>query len=131
MKKQKTLYWIFTVLFAGFMIWSGIPGIKPDPESVAFMHDYLGYPIYFIRMLSIAKVIGGVVLLIPGLRLIKEWVYAGLFFDLGGAIISVIAAAGKPDVAVVFILLPVLLGILSYIFWKKTINQGALSARLA
>jgi hypothetical protein len=120
MKKTKTLYWIFTILFAGFMIYSGYGGVKPTVEAVQFMHDYLGYPIYFIQFISVAKIIGGIALLIPGLPAkIKEWAYAGLFFDLAGAIFSLIAVMGKLDVSILFILLPVLLGIFSYVYWKK------------
>ncbi|HTE28047.1 DoxX family protein [Flavitalea sp.] len=119
MKRSKLLYWIFTILFAGFMIWSGIPGIEPSKQSVDFLNGYLGYPIYFIQFISLAKVVGGITILIPGFAKAKEWAYAGLFFDLTGAIYSIIAVAKKVDPGVAFILLPILLGVLSYVFWKK------------
>ena len=118
-KTTNILYWVFTVLFAAFMIWSAIPGISPKEESIKFMHDYLGYPVYFISFISIAKLLGAVTILIPGLNKIKEWAYAGLFFDLTGAIFSVVAAAKKFEVGTLFILLPIILGVLSYIFWNK------------
>ncbi len=118
-KTTNILYWIFTILFAGFMIWSSIPSIKPNAQSIQFMHDFLGYPIYFIQFISIAKLLGAVALLIPGLIKIKEWAYAGLFFDLTGAIFSVTAASNKLEMSTLFILLPIALGILSYVFWNK------------
>lgn len=124
MKTTTILYWVFTVLFAGFMIWSATPGINPEGQTLQFLHDYLGYPVYFIKFISIAKVIGGVVLLIPGLNKIKEWAYAGMFFDLGGAIFSIISVAGKFDPSILFICVPVILGILSYYFWNKTKSAG-------
>lgn len=120
MKKTTILYWVFTILFAGFMIWSSIPSVKPSEQSLQFLRDYLGYPVYFIQFISIAKIAGAVVLLIPGLYKIKEWAYAGLFFDLAGAIFSVVSVAGKFDPGMIFILLPIVLGILSYYFWHKT-----------
>ncbi|MBX2925850.1 MAG: DoxX family protein [Chitinophagaceae bacterium] len=119
MKTNAILYWIFTILFAGFMIWSGIPGVQPSEDSVKFMHDYLGYPVYFIRFISIAKIIGGVALLIPWLNKIKEWAYAGMFFDLGGAVFSLVSISGKFEPGTFVIFLPVILGILSYYFWNK------------
>ena len=119
MKRTKILYWVFTVLFAAFMIWSGIPGIEPSKQSVEFLNGYLGYPVYFIQFISVAKVIGAIVILIPGLVKIKEWAYAGLFFDLAGAVYSVISVAQKVDPGVFFIFLPILLGVFSYIFWQK------------
>jgi len=122
-KNSNILYWTFTILFAGFMIWSSIPGIKPETKSIQFLHDFLGYPIYFIQFISVAKLAGAVVILIPGLYKIKEWAYAGLFFDLAGAIYSVIAASGKLEPGTLFILLPLALGILSYIFWNRKRNS--------
>jgi len=120
-KKQtiNLLYWVFTVLFAGFMIWSSVPGIDPKGEVLDFLHGYLGYPVYFIHFISMAKIIGSVVILIPGLNKIKEWAYAGLFFDLVGAVFSVYMVQKKFDAGMLFILLPILLGAFSYYFWNK------------
>jgi uncharacterized membrane protein HdeD (DUF308 family) len=118
-KTVNILYWVFTVLFAGMMILSAIGGISPNAETLKFMHDMLGYPAYFVTFISVAKIAGAVAILIPGLNKIKEWAYAGLFFDLAGALVSVTAASNKFDPSSLFILLPVVLGILSYIFWNK------------
>lgn len=124
MKTTTILYWVFTVLFAGFMVWSAIPSVNPKGETLQFMHDYLGYPIYFVKFISIAKIAGSIVLLIPGLNKIKEWAYAGLFFDLVGAIFSVMSVVGKFDPAMLFICIPIVLGILSYYFWNKMKAAG-------
>lgn len=119
MKKIKILYWILTLFFAGFMIWSSVPGINPKGQTLQFLHDALGYPVYFIRFISVAKIAGALVLLIPGLRTIKEWAYAGLFFDLAGAVYSVYMLQQSFDPGMLFILLPVVLGAGSYYCWKK------------
>ena len=66
-----------------------------------------------------AKIIGSVVILIPGLNKIKEWAYAGLFFDLAGALFSIYMVQKKFDAGTLFILVPVLLGAASYYFWNK------------
>ena len=63
--------------------------------------------------------IGAIVILIPGLKTIKEWAYAGLFFDLIAVVDSNIALAGKIDPMMAFMLIWFVPGILSYIFWKK------------
>jgi hypothetical protein len=89
--KQKTvklLYWATTLLFAGFMVWSSVPGVSPKGQTLQVLHDYLGYPVYFIHFISMAKIIGSVAILVPGLNKIKEWAYAGLL-DLAGAIFPV------------------------------------------
>jgi hypothetical protein len=125
MKRTKIIYWVFTILFAAFMIWSGIPGIEPTKQSLDFMNGYLGYPVYFIQFISVAKVVGSITILIPGLVKAKEWAYAGLFFDLIGAIYSIISVAKTVDPGMLFILLPIILGIISYVFWKKQLPKTA------
>ncbi|MDX1954578.1 MAG: DoxX family protein [Chitinophagaceae bacterium] len=116
----KTLYWVFTVIFAGLMIFSSVGGIEPNQQAVDIFHTYLGYPIYFIQFISIAKIIGSIAILIPGLKTIKEWAYAGLFFDLAGAIYSGVAVAGMFDPMMLTMLGWVVPGVLSYYFWEKS-----------
>ena len=118
-KTITTLYWVFTILFAGLMIFSSIGGIGPTAEVKQMLHDGMGYPIYFIQFISIAKIIGAVTILIPGLKKIKEWAYAGLFFDLAGAIYSIIAISPSFDPKMLGMLIWIVMGILSYYFWNK------------
>ncbi len=95
MKKTNILYWIFTALFAGLMIFSAIPDIMVTPQAVDIMSTQLGYPSYFIRFIGVAKLLGAIAILIPGYRIIKEWAYAGLVFDLIGATYSSIAVGPR------------------------------------
>ena len=50
--------------------------------------SHLGYPAYFAVLLGVWKVLGGLAILAPRLPRLKEWAYAGMFFDLSGAAIS-------------------------------------------
>jgi len=81
MKKMKTFFWIITGLLSAFMLFSAIPDILVVPEAIKFMNG-LGYPTYIIPFLGVAKLLGVIAILIPGSTRIKEWAYAGLFFDL-------------------------------------------------
>src|SRR5690349_18643608 len=93
MKKINIIYWTTTGLFAAFMLSSAIPNIMSTQEwEVIF--DQLGYPLYMLPFLGVAKLLGVIGLLIPGFNRIKEWAYAGLFFDLVGATYSALAAFG-------------------------------------
>ena len=116
-------YWISTFIFAALMIFSSVGGIQPSQQAIQFMHDGLGYPVYFIQFISIAKLIGAIVILIPGLNRIKEWAYAGLFFDLAGAIYSGIAASGKFDPMMLTMAIWILPGVVSYYFWHKKMHE--------
>lgn len=124
MKKINIIYWIATIVFAGLMIFSAIGDVVLQPDAVAFMAK-LGYPVYFVRFIGIAKVLGSIALLIPGFPRIKEWAYAGLAFDLFGAIYSNVAVAGF-DPMMTFMLLWILPGVVSYIWFHK--RQKALAA---
>ena len=117
MKKTKTLYWIITGLFSAFMLFSAIPDILVVPDAITFMNG-LGYPTYIIPFLGVAKLLGIIAILIPGFPGIKEWAYAGLFFDLTGATYSQIAHDGlQPQIS--FMLLPISFLFLSYYFYHK------------
>jgi hypothetical protein len=123
-KTLNLLYWIFTILFAALMIFSAVGGVQPGADAIKIFHDFLGYPIYFIQFLSIAKLLGAVAILIPNLNSrVREWAYAGLFFDLAGAVYSGIAAAGKFDPMMLTLLIWIIPGILSYRFWHKKLGH--------
>ena len=116
MKKTNIIYWILTGLFAILMLGSAIPDIFSSPVAVKGMHEELGYPLFFIPFIGVAKFFGVVAILVPGFSRIREWAYAGLIFDLIGATYS-IASVGKPDW--MFMVLPLTLAFGSYYFYHK------------
>jgi DoxX-like family len=118
-KTINILYWVFTIVFAALMIFSSYGSILVNDDAKTLIHDQLGFPVYFIPFTGWAKVIGSIIILIPGLQTIKEWAYAGLFFDLIALIYSSIALAGKIDPMMGFMLIWIVPGILSYYYWKK------------
>ena len=122
-KATATVYWICTIIFAALMVFSAAGGIKPSEQAIQIIHDGLGYPVYFIQFISIAKLLGVIAILIPGLNRIKEWAYAGLFFDLAGAGYSGVAGSGKFDPLILTMLIWIVPGILSYYFWHKKIRE--------
>lgn len=123
MKKTNILYWTFTGLFAAFMLMSGIQNLMVTPEWVDLMKS-IGYPEYLIRFLGVAKCLGVVALLVPGYARIKEWAYAGFFFDITGATYSVIMTEGGFKLPHTFMLvLLVILG-LSYFFHHRRLRQA-------
>jgi uncharacterized membrane protein YphA (DoxX/SURF4 family) len=118
-KTINILYWVFTILFAALMIFSSYGSILVNEDAKKLIHEQLGYPVYFIPFTGWAKLIGSIVILIPGLKRIKEWAYAGLFFDLLAVVYSSVSVAGTADPMLAFMLVWIVPGILSYIFWHK------------
>jgi hypothetical protein len=123
-KTINILYWVFTILFAALMLLSAYGSILVNDDAKKLIHDHLGFPVYFIPFTGFAKLIGSITILIPGLKTIKEWAYAGLFFDLLGAVYSGVAASEAFDPKMIFMLVWFVPGILSYIFWKKKMQPG-------
>lgn len=118
MKKTKIIYWSTTVLFALMMLGSAIPDIISSDVAVKGMHEGLGFPLYFIPFIGVAKLLGVIAIVIPGFGRIKEWAYAGLFFDLVGATFS-IYSSGERGANLAFMLMPILSGALSYVYYRR------------
>jgi hypothetical protein len=121
MKKTKIIYWISTILVVLSLGATAIPDVLAVPDAVKFMTQ-LGYPHYFIPFIGVAKVLGVIAIVIPGFPRIKEWAYAGLFFDLIGATYSQLATTPSSMVALMVIwFIPL---IVSYIYHHKRLNEN-------
>jgi hypothetical protein len=90
MKTKKIIYWAVTTLLSVLCIMGSFVDIAHKPDAVALI-THLGYPIYFISFIGILRLFGIIAILVPGYPMIKEWAYAGLFFDMFGALYSAIA----------------------------------------
>jgi hypothetical protein len=72
---------------AALMLLSAVPDVLRVPGAVA-VFAHLGYPPYLLSFLGKAKILGVAVVLVPGVPRLKEWAFAGLTFDLTGALYS-------------------------------------------
>jgi hypothetical protein len=96
-RKIKVFYWIFTGLLVALMLVGSIPDILYAPEAVA-LFTHLGYPVYLLPFLGVAKTLGVIAILVPGFPRLKEWAYAGFTYDLAGAMYSGIAVGDPASV---------------------------------
>jgi hypothetical protein len=117
MKKINVFYWVTTSLFGGFMLFSALPDILVVPGAITVM-THLGYPHYFIPFIGVAKGLGAIAILVPGLPRLKEWAYAGLAFDLIGATYSQLSTDGFQPI-VFAMALPMGLLVLSYYLYHR------------
>jgi hypothetical protein len=72
---------------AALMLLSAVPDVLRIPDAVT-VFTHLGYPSYLLPFLGTAKILGVAVALTPGVPRLKEWAFAGLTFDLTGALYS-------------------------------------------
>jgi hypothetical protein len=111
-KASKIIYWISTIWLALGMLSTGIVQLlKVQAEVDNITH--LGYPIYFLTILGICKILGVIAVLTPKFPVLKEWAYAGFFFAMSGAIFSHIASGNSINE----IFPPLLLLILTVVSW--------------
>lgn len=116
-KTVKTIYWIGVALTSLWFGTSGFCELTKNP-LVWEITVKLGYPPHFIYILGVAKLAGIAVLLTPNRLLrLKEWVFAGIFFDIIFAFFSKIAVLGFPatiDAIIAFIMVTV-----TYLMFRK------------
>ena len=120
MTKTKIFYWITTGLFSVFMFSAAIPDILSAKDAVEAFNK-MNMPVYLLPFLGIAKALGVLGILIPRNQKIKEWAYAGLFFDLIGASYCM-AAAGLPASNWGFMVVPLILAAASYKLYLKKLS---------
>ena len=120
MKKLNIAYWIITGLFSAFMIFSSYDNALLGAQSVQFLHDYMGYPIYFIPWIGWAKILGALAIILPMVpSRVKEWAYFGLFIDLLTALYSFIALKAPDPSGYVFMTVFIGVNIASYVLYHK------------
>lgn len=89
-KRNKIIYWVATALLALGMLGSGLQQIFRTKQMVDLITP-LGYPLYFLSIIGVWKILGVIAILIPRFKLLKEWAYAGFFFTMTGALVSHLA----------------------------------------
>jgi hypothetical protein len=105
-------YWVTTGLFAVLFLAGGLAELAATPATVEATRA-LGYPEYVVRLLGLWKLLAVPAVLAPRFPRLKEWAYAGAFFDLTGAAASH-AFSGDPPGKIVTPLVFLLLAAASW-----------------
>jgi uncharacterized membrane protein YphA (DoxX/SURF4 family) len=90
MKKEtikNTAYWVTTIFGPASFVIGGVLHLA-RAEQVMSGLSHLGYPTYFASILGAWKVLGAIAIVVPRFPRLKEWAYAGFFFDLTAAAVS-------------------------------------------
>jgi len=116
MKNWKlVIYWVATALLAFGMLGSGIQQIIHTQAMIDLIRP-LGYPLYFLYIIGIWKLLGVSAILVPRFKLLKEWAYAGFFFVMTGALVSRLAIGDDGLKAIIGPLMQTVFIILSWYF---------------
>ncbi|HEY1040854.1 MAG TPA: DoxX family protein [Bacteroidia bacterium] len=123
-KSHKIIYWIATVWLSLGMLSTGIVQLIQLKEEEDMM-SHLGYPLYFLTILGVWKILGVIAILLPKFQLVKEWAYAGFFFSMSGAVFSHIAVGD----GAIELFGPILLLVLTIVSWYfRPLNRKVVSA---
>jgi hypothetical protein len=116
-KTTKIIYWAGAIFMSLWFGASGFFELTKNPV-VWDITQQLGYPPHFIYILGVFKIAGVLVLLLPNRLLrLKEWVFAGMFFDILFAFFSKIAVLGFPSTIDAIVAFSVLT--MTYLMFRK------------
>jgi hypothetical protein len=125
MKTTNILFWTFNGMLCALMLFSAVSSMLNPAATGEMVTKHLGYPVYFMPLLNIAKILGVIALLVPGFPRIKEWAYAGFAFDLIWATYSTYSVH-DPIGGVAFMVVFIALFALAYFFHIKKQNEAKL-----
>lgn len=118
---MKIAYWIFTAGICGLMLFSAIMYLT-QYEMVSGLFTGLGFPAWLVYPLAIVKILAVTAILTKLSPFLKEWAYAGIFFDVVMATSAhLMANDGQSAMAIMGIIL--IVG--SYILDGKVFGNAA------
>ncbi len=87
MNLKHVAYWTTTALVVFALVGGAIGELMQQGGTMETV-TILGYPAYFLTIIGLWKIAGSIVLLVPRFPRLKEWAYAGIFFNMSGAFVS-------------------------------------------
>ncbi len=125
MKTNKIIFWTATIII--FLFEGVMPALTSQTDLAKEGIQHLGYPEYFGNALVVFKILGVIALVVPQVpKRLKEWAYAGFFFNFIFASISHYVVDGL-DFQTFFPLIILAILIVSYLFYHK-LNSNHLNA---
>ena len=123
MKATNIINWICTILIIALMLFSAYGTFFMHTADGDAMMKQMQIPAYLTKLLAVGKILGAIAILVPGYPRLKEWAYAGYFFDLLGATYCFIAS-GFPAAA--WAPMPIFIALLlgSYFTYHKKLSAG-------
>jgi DoxX-like family len=122
-KRNRIFYWVLTLLVLLPTAGSAIPELfAGGTQSIVQSYQTLGYPLYLMKILGFAKILGAVVLLTDRSRRIMEWAYAGFGILFLGATASHLLAGDSAHAPIPLLFFVILAG--SYAFWSRSKAQS-------
>ena len=84
---KRITYWIFAGLTWTFLVVFGVQDLF-HKQTVSASISHLGYPEYFCYLLGAGKLLAAAALIYPKTKLMRDWAYAGITFELISSFVS-------------------------------------------
>jgi uncharacterized membrane protein YphA (DoxX/SURF4 family) len=126
MKLKLVGYWVTIAVVAGEQLAGGVTDLihggtnVVSGPSVVLLMERLGYPVYLLTILGVWSLCGGITLLVPRFPRLKEWAYAGIFFEYTAAVFSKAVVPGYLrgiDDPGALLWTPLILAVLTLVSW--------------
>jgi hypothetical protein len=119
LRRNKIIYWTLTLLmFVPGTVGAFAEAFTNGPASIVKIIIALGFPLYLMKILGVAKIFGGIAILTGKLPRMKEWAYAGFAFDFLGATAAHVITGDRTYALFPLSFFAVLM--IAYILWHKT-----------
>lgn len=121
-KRNKIIYLVSTILLTLLMAVGSAGNYIFNHEMVSEVFTALGFPTYLIYPMATAKILGIIAICTKKSQTLKEWAYAGFFFNL---VLAIIAHLGVNDGGFAPALVGLVLLLVSYFSEKKIAHNIA------
>ena len=117
-RKTTIAFWVLTLLVLLPTAGSGVAEVfTSGPEQTIKAMQVLGYPLYLMKILGTAKILGAMAILTGHSKMLKEWAFAGFAINFIGATASHLLAGDSAKAPMPFVFFILLMG--AYYFSKK------------
>jgi hypothetical protein len=117
-RQSRVIFWVSTLLVLLPTAGSAVPELFfSAPSATAQSYRLLGYPLYMMKILGVAKILGALAILADRSRRLTEWAYAGFASLFLGATASHLLAGDAGHAPIPFVFFLVL--VCSYAFRGK------------
>lgn len=123
-KSTNKWYWFTTILFALFLLMDAYGGITKQQAGVDVL-THLGYPLYLLVIVGVAKLFCAAAILQTKYTTIKEWAFA-CFAAICFLAFASRASVGDTGIDLIFPVIFFCIMLVPYYFWKKRLTQSGL-----
>lgn len=116
-KAVRITYWVLLVLFCLMILGDAYGGLSHQQAGIDALKQ-IGFPVYLLTFFGMLKVLGVIALLQNKFKAIKDWAFAGFFFNFLGAAWARASTNGGTFLVILPLVFVVIVLVL-YFLWRR------------